>query len=360
VLLKIKLPVKQFEEAMQQMNRSQFAGSKSRSQVKSLPLPCSNLKKTSENKRYPYAISSDIEDAKRFINSRDRCFLFQGDTRDFLNALPNESIQLIITSPPYNIGKAYEEKKTLKEYLALQAEVIDKCVRVLSPTGSICWEVGNHIVGSAEILPLDIPLHEIFAQHQLRLRNRIVWHFGHGLHCKKRFSGRYEVIMWYTKKDDYHFNLDAVRVPQKYPGKRYYKGPKIGELSSNPLGKNPDDVWIFPNVKHNHREWVNHPCQFPIELVDRMLLATTRPNDIVLDPFAGVSSALVAALLKERRSCGAEIVKEYVEISGRRIEQAFEGTLPVRPPDMPVYIPRNEKVAQLPKEFEEVRKNKWK
>jgi adenine-specific DNA-methyltransferase len=87
---------------------------------------------------------------------------------------------------------------------------------------------------------------------------------------------------------------------------------------------------------------------------------TTRPNDIVLDPFAGVSSALVAALLKERRSCGAEIVKEYVEISGRRIEQAFEGTLPVRPPDMPVYIPRNEKVAQLPKEFEEVRKNKWK
>ncbi len=313
-----------------------------------------------EQKRFPYIVSSDIEEARKFLKSEDRCLLFHGDARDFLTALPDESIQLIITSPPYNIGKAYEEKKTLREYLALQEEVISKCVRLLSPGGSICWEVGNHIVGSAEILPLDIPLHEIFTRHHLKLRNRIVWHFGHGLHCKKRFSGRYEVIMWYTKTDNYYFDLDAVRVPQKYPGKRYYKGPKTGELSSNPLGKNPDDVWIFPNVKHNHREWVNHPCQFPIELVDRLISATTRPDDVILDPFAGVSSALVAALRRDRRSCGAEIVKEYVEISCRRIEEAFAGTLPVRPPEMPVYTPRNEKVAQLPKEFEEARKNKRK
>ena len=80
----------------------------------------------------------------------------------------------------------------------------------------------------------------------MSMRNRIVWHFGHGLHASRRFSGRYEVIMWFTKSDDYTFNLDAVRVPQKYPQKKHFKGPRRGELSGNPLGKNPGDVWEIP------------------------------------------------------------------------------------------------------------------
>jgi adenine-specific DNA-methyltransferase len=306
---------------------------------------------------HPYRISSDTLRASEFVGSGDRCFLYHGDCREFLGALPDESVQLIVTSPPYNIGKEYETDSTLKQYLQLQSEVIAECVRVLKPEGSICWEVGNHIVGAAEVLPLDIALHGVFAGQGLHLRNRIVWHFEHGLHCKKRFSGRYEVIMWYTKNGDYYFNLDPVRVPQKYPGKRHFKGPRAGELSGNPLGKNPSDVWIFPNVKNNHREKTAHPCQFPTELVDRLVLALTRPDDIVLDPFAGVSSALVAALLRGRRSCGAELVAEYVDISRRRIEQAFAGTLPVRPASLPVYSPRGEGIARLPREFEEVRLN---
>jgi adenine-specific DNA-methyltransferase len=302
-------------------------------------------------------ITSNADDAKRFFGSSRRGILYHGDCRDLLPALPDCSVQLVVTSPPYNIGKSYEERQALGDYLALQAEVIAECVRVLSPTGSLCWEVGNHIIGTAEILPLDMALHDIFARQGLHLRNRIVWHFEHGLHCKKRFSGRYEVIMWYTKTDDYHFDLDPVRVPQKYPGKRHFKGPRAGELSGNPLGKNPSDVWIFPNVKHNHREKTVHPCQFPVELVDRLVLALTEPDDLVLDPFAGVSSALVAALLRGRRACGAEIMEEYVDISRRRIEEALAGTLPVRPAGSPVYRPSGEKVAQLPPEFEEARKN---
>jgi adenine-specific DNA-methyltransferase len=183
--------------------------------------------------------------------------------------------------------------------------------------GQARWEVGNHIAGPAEILPLDIALHPLFAGHGLKLRNRVVWHFEHGLHCKKRFSGRYEVILWYTKGDDYRFDLDPIRVPQKYPGKRHFKGPRAGELSGNPLGKNPGDVWVFPNVKHNHREKTIHPCQFPVELVERLVLATTGPDDLVLDPFSGVASSLVAALRRGRRACGAEIVREYVDVSDR-------------------------------------------
>lgn len=304
-----------------------------------------------------FIVSDNTQEARSFVEGGARCFLFGGDCRTLLDQLPKGSVQLVITSPPYNVGKEYEDKQTLKDYLALQSEVIGKCARVLSPKGSMCWQVGNHIVSPSEIVPLDIALHDIFSKHKLKLRNRIVWHFEHGLHCKNRFSGRYEVLMWYTKTDDYTFNLDPVRVPQKYPGKRYYKGPKVGQLSGNPLGKNPSDVWIIPNVKHNHREKTNHPCQFPIELVDRTLLAATNENDIVLDPFAGASSALVAAILRNRRACGAEIVPEYVEISRERIEQAFAGTLPVRPTGKPVHVPSKENIAKLPFEFVEARRH---
>ncbi|MBM3499816.1 MAG: site-specific DNA-methyltransferase [Armatimonadetes bacterium] len=306
--------------------------------------------------RWPYTTSRDASDVSAVLGSEERCFLYHGDCRDLLRALPDACVQLVITSPPYNIGKAYEDPLTLEQYVAFQTEVITECVRVTAPTGSVCWEVGNHIAGPQEILPLDILLHPIFARLGLRLRNRIVWHFEHGLHCQRRFSGRYEVIMWYTKSDEYQFNLDAVRVPQKYPGKRHFKGPRAGELSGNPLGKNPSDVWIFPNVKSNHREKTVHPCQFPVELVDRLLLAMTQPHDLVLDPFAGVSSALCAAILRERRACGAEIVEEYVRVSAERIEQAFAGTLPVRPADQPVHEPRNDRVSQLPIHFREARR----
>ena len=108
------------------------------------------------------------------------------------------------------------------------------------------------------------------------MRNRIVWHFEHGLHCSRRLSGRYETIMWFTKGDDYVFELDPIRVPQKYPGKKYFKGPKAGQYSCNPLGKNPGDVWTIPNVKSNHVEKTGHPCQFPVELIERLVLALTR------------------------------------------------------------------------------------
>ncbi len=210
---------------------------------------------------------------------------YTGECQKLLVGMPDETAQLVVTSPPYNIGKRYEKKRTLDEYLCEQAEVIRECVRVLKPGGSICWQVGNHIAGPQEVLPLDIALYPIFSSLGLKLRNRIVWHFEHGLHCSKRFSGRYETILWFTKGDDYSFNLDPVRIPQKYPGKKQFKGPNIGQLSCNPLGKNPSDVWIFPNVKHNHIEKTIHPCQFPVELVERLVLSLTRKGDLVLDPY---------------------------------------------------------------------------
>ncbi|MGH2468558.1 MAG: DNA-methyltransferase, partial [Chloroflexota bacterium] len=223
-------------------------------------------------------------------DSRADVCLYLGDTRELLGHIPNETAQLVITSPPYNLDKAYERgpRLSLEQYLAGQEEVIAECWRILRPGGSICWETGNFVL-DGEIVPLDTVLYPAFKrQPALRLRNRVVWHFEHGLHCSKRFSGRYETVLWFTKGEAALFDLDAVRVPQKYPGKRAFKGPRMGQLSGNPLGKNPGDVWIFPNVKSNHVEKTTHPCQFPVELVERFVLALTREGDLVVDPYMGV------------------------------------------------------------------------
>jgi adenine-specific DNA-methyltransferase len=260
------------------------------------------------------------------------------DNLTFLSRLPAESMQLVVTSPPYNIGKSYETKASLDDYVAAQANVIAACVRLLERRGSICWQVGNH-VQSGEIVPLDTILYPVFRAFNLKLRNRIVWHFEHGLHCSKRLSGRYETILWFSKCDDYRFNLDAIRVPSKYPGKKYFKGPKVGQLSGNPLGKNPGDVWIFPNVKNNHVEKTVHPCQFPVELVERLVLSLTAPGGSVLDPYMGVGSAVVAALKHGRHGYGCDVVPEYVRVAEDRVAALRAGTLKTRPMNKPVYDP---------------------
>lgn len=264
--------------------------------------------------------------------------LYRGDCARLLESIPSETVDLIVTSPPYNIGKSYERRTNLSRYVAQQSRVIQECIRTLRPTGSLCWQVGNYVDRGA-IIPLDVLLYPAFSDAGLRLRNRIVWHFEHGLHCARRFSGRYEVILWFTKSDGYIYNLDAVRVPQKYPQKRHFKGPRAGELSCNPLGKNPGDVWTIPNVKHNHVEKTQHPCQFPVELVERLVLALTNKGGLVVDPFLGVGSTAVAAVRHERRAAGAEIVAEYCEIAADRINLELAGELRTRPMHKPIYQP---------------------
>jgi adenine-specific DNA-methyltransferase len=272
------------------------------------------------------------------------------DNLRFMADLTSGSIQLIVTSPPYNIGKAYERRIGIDTYLDQQAQVISECVRLLAPSGSICWQVGNHVDGG-EVFPLDILLYDTFKRLDLKLRNRIIWHFEHGLHCSKRLSGRHETILWFTRSDEYTFNLDPIRVPSKYPNKKHFKGPRAGELSGNPLGKNPSDVWIergaaqegdfwtIPNVKNNHVEKTIHPCQFPVELVERLLLSLTDEGDAVLDPYMGVGSTIIGALKHGRRAFGCDVMPEYVDVAERRIEELRRGTLQTRPMNKPVYDP---------------------
>ncbi len=286
-------------------------------------------------------------------------FLWNGPVEDMLLAVAKRpQFDLVVTSPPYNIGKEYESKQELDKYLDWQEKIVRQIAPLVLTTGSICWQVGNY-VDNGHIVPLDIELHPIFKRLGFKLRNRIVWHFGHGLHSKRRFSGRYEVVLWYTKSDDYIFNLDDVRVDSKYPGKRHYKGPRKGEFSSHPLGKNPEDLWTFPpdedvwsipNVKGNHREKSRHPCQFPIGLIERLVLALTKRGGMVFDPFMGVGSSGAAALLHGRKYVGAELIAGYVALAEKRLELAAEGTLPYRPHNRPIYDHRSSPLSKRPVE----------
>ena len=157
--------------------------------------------------------------------------------------------------------------------------------------------------------------------------------------------------MWYTKTDDYIFNLDDVRIPSKYPGKRYFKGERKGELSGNPLGKNPEDVWEVPNVKSNHVEKTEHPCQFPVGLIERLILALTKEGDLVFDPFAGVSSTGVAAMIHNRVFWGCEINSKYFQIGEERLRSVLNGTVKYRPYDKPLFDPKSSPLSKMPEEW---------
>jgi adenine-specific DNA-methyltransferase len=300
------------------------------------------------------AISDVLTDDSRIV-------LHTGDSYEFLRTLPDGFTRLIITSPPYNVGKEYETRADIQDYLQAQIMVIAELVRVLDNTGSICWQVGNY-VENGEVFPLDIFYYEIFKDYGLKLRNRIVWRYNHGLHTSRRFSGRYETILWFTKGEDYIFKLDPVRIPSKYPGKRHHKGPNKGKPSGNPLGKNPSDIWEFvaqqweeevweiPQVKAAHPEKTVHPAQYPIELVERCVLALTNENDWILDPYCGAGSSLIAALKHERKAIGCDKEASYIKIAKERINDFYLGKLPIRPMDRELYKPQG-KVSRVPDEW---------
>ena len=296
--------------------------------------------------------------------------LIHADVSVGLERVKDESIQLVLTSPPYNLRKIYERDKamSLEEYVAWLTPVIEKICTKVSSRGSVCWQVGN-FVRDGEVFPLDYFFYDIFQKQGFKLRNRIIWKFNFGLHASRRFSGRYETLLWFTKSSDYTFNLDPIRVPQLYPGKRHSarKGrAKAGKPSGNPLGKNPSDFWTFsadecfnnnpvweiPNVKANHPEQTKHPCQFPHELAERCVLAFSNVGDIVLDPFSGAGTSAVAAIRAGREAIGIDRSGEYISLAYQRVKALLAGNLELRRSGIGTRRPlASEKVSQIPGEW---------
>ena len=295
--------------------------------------------------------------------------LIQGDAFAELDDLADESFSLVITSPPYNIGKEYErdQRLSLDEYLRWLEPIVKKICKKVKVDGHICWQVGNY-VADGQVYPLDYYFYEMLKEQGFKLRNRIIWHFNFGLHALRRFSGRYETLLWFSKSDDYYFNLEPVLIPQLYPGKRHSskKGDKAGKPSGNPKGKNPSDFWTFdaneaffetpiwdlPNVKANHPEKTIHPCSFPSELVERCVLALTKPGDVVLDPFVGAGTTVIAAAKNSRIGVGIDKSGQYIEVARQRLNDLELGELVTRPMGAPVRRPRSgERVSTIPEEW---------
>lgn len=255
--------------------------------------------------------------------------IFLGDCFDLLRRLPDATVDLVVSSPPYNLGKEYEAKRGLEIYLAEQREVLRECSRVLSAKGSIFWQVGS-FADRGVLIPLDVRIFPILEEFGLIPRNRIAWIRQHGVHARKKFSCRYETILWFTRGDDYPFHLDALRVPQKYQNKKAWRGEKKGQFTCHPDGKNPGDIWAFRNVKHNHEEQTIHPCQFPEDLIARIVRATTDPGDLVFDPYMGAGTVAVVARDEGRHFIGAEIERRYFDVAMRRLsgEPDKRGTFP--------------------------------
>ena len=264
--------------------------------------------------------------------------LVNGDCADAIGDISDNSVDLIFTSPPYCVGKPYDHSRQIEDFLDQISNIQSTLYDKLRDGGSLCWQIGSHVRKSV-VTPLDYLVHQVCQDFPaLKLRNRIVWTFEHGEHATNRLSGRHEVVLWYTKGDKYHFDLDPIRIPQKYPGKKHYKGPNRGKLSGNPLGKNPGDVWPIPNVKANHVEKTKHPCQFPVALVCRFVKALSPKNGQILDPFAGSASTAIAALETGRKFCCIEIDQRYFGIAKKRIEDWYEGKRKVRD-DIPIAVP---------------------
>lgn len=295
--------------------------------------------------------------------------LLEGDSLHVLDTIADESCRLVITSPPYNIGKEYERdrRRSLPEYVDWLDPIVEKACRKVTEDGHLCWQVGNH-VSNGEVFPLDYFFYQLIAKRGFRLRNRIIWHFNFGLHATKRFSGRYETLLWFTKSEQYHFELEPIRIPQLYPGKRHSqaRGAKAGLPSGNPKGKNPTDFWTFepeatfrdniiwdlPNVKAHHPEKTIHPCQFPSELVERCILAMTKLGDTVLDPFVGTGTSVIAAAKHGRRGIGVDQSSKYIELARNRLSESQAGRLLTRPLGKAVHRPKKgERVATVPAEW---------
>ncbi len=247
------------------------------------------------------------------------CLLYHGDCSEFMKRLDHEIVDLTVTSPPYNIGKAYETALPLEGYLQWCAAWIAEIYRLTSPTGGFWLNLGYLSVSErAKAIPIAYLLWE---KIPFFLIQEIVWSYGAGVAGRKFFSPRNEKFLWYVKDSkNYIFNLDDVRDPDvKYPNQK-----KNGKIKVNPHGKNPTDVWQFKKVTSGHnrssKERTPHPAQFPEAVIDRIIKSTSHREQLILDPFMGSGTTAVVSVQLGRSVLGFELRADYCDIAASRID----------------------------------------
>lgn len=241
-----------------------------------------------------------------------------GDCREVLKEVPSESVKLVVTSPPYNIGKPYgkyKDKVALNDWEDLINDVTKEVHRILTPDGSFFLNLSPVPFGNdKEILPLPFIGYQIMKDNGFYLRNMITWTFNNMQNCVNRLSGRYENILWGVKDiNNYVFNLDEIRIPYITKNDKRLEGGK---------GRNPTDVWYFDRVNNMTKKKLNltHPTVYPLEMIMRILKMSSNPGDTILDPFVGSGTSLVAAKILGRNGIGIEIDKNFAKEIQMRLD----------------------------------------
>lgn len=237
--------------------------------------------------------------------------LFCGDAIEIMRTLPDASIDLIIADPPYNLGKNYGNNLDLRawhEYEIFTRGWLTEITRLLKPTGSLYVFMGVSFISKLYLM--------LESDFCMLFNGWITWHYTQGMGRKTGFSPRHEDILFFTKSREYTFNLDDIRIPQKYYRER-----------NNMLGANPGDVWQFSHVHYCSTEREQHPTQKPEALIERIIKASSNQGDLVLDPFVGSGTTCKMAKMLQRNWLGIDINPDYIEMSKRRLDTTPFATL---------------------------------
>lgn len=267
-------------------------------------------------------------DSKK-VKKVKNCFYTIGDCIDVMSEMKSKSVNTIVTSPPYNLDKKYgkyNDNRPLEEWESLIDDLAKGAKRILADDGSFLLNVSPiPEKKTKEIIPLDAIAYYIFKKNGYYLRNSIVWHFNNMQNCTNRLSGRWESILWFVKDiNDYKFNLDEIRIPYITKNDKRLVGGK---------GRNPTDTWNFDlpssdfwyfdrvnNMTKNKLGLTKHPCIYPTPMIERIIKMTTDKNDVVLDPFLGSGTTIVASEKLERIGLGIELDGDYADIIEKRMQ----------------------------------------
>lgn len=254
-----------------------------------------------------------------------------GDAIEALSSeIPNGSVDLIFADPPYNIGKIFNGRKDRwpsdEAYLSWCYEWLNLCIAKLKPHGSF------YVMTATQ----NMPYFDIFLRKQLHILSRIVWAYdSSGVQARNYFGSLYEPILFCVKdKDNYTFNTDDILVEARTGATRKLIDYRKTVPTMYNTKKVPGNVWNIPRVRYRMEEYENHPTQKPITLLDRIIKASSKPGDLVLDPFSGTFTTSCVAQSLGRDSLGIEVEEEYVKIGLRRlaIQETYNGELLRREP----------------------------
>lgn len=247
--------------------------------------------------------------------SNDTALIYRGDCFDVFKEIDDGSVDLVFVDPPYNIGKQFgtfaDSWPSLLAYAEWCFKWLDILTRKLKPSGSL------YLMTSTEAMPHI----DLWIRDKLAVMSRIIWYYdSSGVQAKKYYGSLYEPILFCVKdKKNYTFNMSDIEIEARTGAIRKLIDYRKETPTLYKTTKIPGNVWYIPRVRYRMAEYENHPAQKPKALLERIIKASSKPGELVLDPFAGTFTTCEVAQQLGRRTIGIEMQEEYAKIGLRRL-----------------------------------------